>query len=170
MLLIAAAVVIDSPGHPLYWQERVGQHGRIFRMLKLRTMRQHAEKRGHALWARNRDPRVTRIGAFLRRSRLDEIPQLWNVLRGDMSLIGPRPERPQFVAVLTRRIPLYRARHAVRPGITGWAQVQFGYAASVRDAKTKLQYDLYYIRHSSPILDATIMLKTLMVVLRLKGL
>jgi exopolysaccharide biosynthesis polyprenyl glycosylphosphotransferase len=168
MVVAGVAVVLDSPGHPLYWQERVGRHGRTFRMIKLRTMRQHAEH-GQPVWARDGDPRVTRVGGLLRRSRLDEVPQLWNVLFGEMSLIGPRPERPEFVSLLGSHVPLYRARHAIRPGITGWAQVQFGYAASIGDATTKLQYDLYYIRHRSAVLDTTIVLKTLLVILRLKG-
>jgi exopolysaccharide biosynthesis polyprenyl glycosylphosphotransferase len=170
LLLIAAlAIVLDSPGQPLYWQERVGQYGRRFRLVKLRTMIRHAEVDGLAVWASNRDPRITRVGALLRRSRFDEVPQLWNVLRGEMSLIGPRPERPEFVALLTSRVPLYRARHVIRPGITGWAQVSYKYGASVKDAARKLQYDLYYIRHRSLLLDATILLKTLVVMLRFSG-
>jgi lipopolysaccharide/colanic/teichoic acid biosynthesis glycosyltransferase len=169
LLVLCVAVMIDSPGSPLYRQERVGLNGRNFRMVKLRTMRQYAELNGRAVWARANDPRVTRVGSMLRRSRLDELPQLWNVLRGDMSLIGPRPERPDFVAVLDRRLPLYHARHAVRPGITGWAQVQQGYTATMKGALTKLEYDLYYIRHRTALLDLAIVLKTLIVVLRLEG-
>jgi lipopolysaccharide/colanic/teichoic acid biosynthesis glycosyltransferase len=138
-------------------------------MLKLRTMQKDAETDRRAVWATRADPRVTRVGKLLRPCHIDEIPQLWNVLRGDMSFVGPRPERPEFVDLLTRRLPLYNARHAVRPGITGWAQVQFKYAASVRETTTKLQYDLFYIRHRNPVLDLVILLKTLLVVFRLEG-
>jgi lipopolysaccharide/colanic/teichoic acid biosynthesis glycosyltransferase len=171
LLLVAClAIVLDSRGGPLYRQERVGRAGRRFHLAKLRTMVRDAEPDGHAVWAQARDPRVTRVGAFLRRSRLDEIPQCWNVLRGEMSLIGPRPERPEFEALLAATIPQYRARHAVRPGITGWAQVNYRYASSVEDAATKLEYDLYYVRHRSLRLDAVILLKTLAVVLRFSGI
>lgn len=171
-LVLAAclAIVVDSPGRPLYRQERVGRHGRRFHLVKLRTMVRHAEPDGHAVWARAGDPRATRVGALLRRSRLDEAPQLWNVLRGEMSLIGPRPERPELMAMLAASIPMYQARHAVRPGITGWAQVNCPYGASVADAATKLEYDLYYINSRSLRLDAVILLKTLAVVLRFRGI
>jgi exopolysaccharide biosynthesis polyprenyl glycosylphosphotransferase len=169
LVLASAAIVLDSPGQPLYGQARVGRYGQRFRMLKLRTMQKDAETDRRAVWATRADPRVTRVGKLLRPCHIDEIPQLWNVLRGDMSLVGPRPERPEFVDLLTRRLPLYNARHAVRPGITGWAQVQFKYAASVRETTTKLQYDLFYIRHRNPVLDLVILLKTLLVVFRLEG-
>jgi exopolysaccharide biosynthesis polyprenyl glycosylphosphotransferase len=171
-LLAAAAVAIrlDSDGYPLYWQPRVGRWNRPFRLVKLRTMVEHAEVDGQPVWARSADPRVTRVGAQRRRTRFDEVPQLWNVLRGEMSLIGPRPERPEFVALLSEELALYPARHVVRPGITGWAQVKFKYGSSVDDAATKLQYDLYYVRHRSPSLDAIIALETLYVVLRCRGL
>jgi len=169
LLLATLAVVLDSPGGPLYWQERTGRYGRQFRIVKLRTMVQDAEADGRPVWAQERDPRVTRVGALLRHTRLDEAPQLWNVFRGEMSLVGPRPERPDFVGVLTREVPMYRARHVVRPGITGWAQVKFGYGSSMEDAFVKLQYDLYYIRHRSPLLDVIILLKTIAVVLRFRG-
>jgi lipopolysaccharide/colanic/teichoic acid biosynthesis glycosyltransferase len=170
-LLVVAVVVImlDSPGRPFYCQQRIGRYGRPFRLVKLRTMGPDAEADGCAVWARDRDPRVTRVGLFMRRSRFDEIPQLWNVLVGDMSLIGPRPERPEFVALLSSEVPLYGARHVIRPGLTGWAQVQYKYGASVKDAAVKLEYDLYYIRHRSLALDAGILLKTLWVVLQFKG-
>jgi lipopolysaccharide/colanic/teichoic acid biosynthesis glycosyltransferase len=169
LLLAALAIVLDSPGPPLYRQERVGRHGRRFRMLKLRTMVRDAEADGYPVWAQNQDPRVTRAGSFLRRSRLDEAPQLWNVLRGEMSIIGPRPERPEFVAELSAVLPEYEARHAIRPGLTGWAQVRYKYTSSLEDAATKLEYDLYYVRHRSIGLDALILLKTVLVVLRLEG-
>lgn len=170
LLIVLAAIVVDSPGSPLYAQERVGRYGQRFRMLKLRTMVQHAEGDGQARWARRGDPRITRVGALLRRSRVDEIPQLWNVLRGEMGVIGPRPERPEFVDVLSREVPIYRARHVARPGITGWAQVKYCYGSSVHDTLTKLEYDLYYIRHRSLLLDAAILLKTAAVMVQLKGL
>jgi lipopolysaccharide/colanic/teichoic acid biosynthesis glycosyltransferase len=169
LLVLALGVMLDSPGAPFYWQERVGKYGRRFWIVKLRTMIQDAEVDGRAVWAQVGDPRVTRLGAFLRRTRLDEVPQLWNVLRGEMSLIGPRPERPTIVESLIAEIPMFRARHVVAPGITGWAQVQYQYGSSVADAETKLQYDLYYIRHRSPFLDAIILLKTAAVVLGCKG-
>jgi lipopolysaccharide/colanic/teichoic acid biosynthesis glycosyltransferase len=165
----AVAIIFDSPGSPLYFQQRVGRYGRHFRLLKLRTMRSNAEADGRAVWARSRDPRVTRVGGLLRRYHIDEIPQFWNVLTGDMALIGPRPERPEFVNLLRDELPLYNVRHTVRPGITGWAQVQFKYAASVREASIKLQYDLYYLRHRSATLDAAIVAKTLTVILRSEG-
>ncbi len=169
LLLATLAVVLDSPGGPLYWQERTGRYGRQFRIVKLRTMVRDAEADGRPKWAQERDPRVTRVGAVLRHTRLDEVPQLWNVFRGEMSLVGPRPERPDFVGALTREVPMYRARHVVRPGITGWAQVKYGYGSSMEDAFVKLQYDLYYIRHRSPLLDTIILLKTIAVVLRFRG-
>jgi lipopolysaccharide/colanic/teichoic acid biosynthesis glycosyltransferase len=169
LLIISVAIMLDSPGAPLYWQERVGRYGRRFWIVKLRTMIRDAEVDGRAIWATAGDSRVTRIGAFLRRTRLDEVPQLWNVLRGEMSLIGPRPERPSIVEGLIEEIPLYRARHVVAPGISGWAQVQYRYGSRVEDAATKLQYDLFYIRNRSPLLDAIIALKTAAVVLGARG-
>jgi lipopolysaccharide/colanic/teichoic acid biosynthesis glycosyltransferase len=129
-------------------------------MVKLRTMVPNAEGASGPQWAGQRDPRVTRVGRFLRKSRLDELPQLWNVLRGEMSIVGPRPERPFFVEKLAQEIPFYRTRHLIKPGVTGWAQVKFGYGATVADALTKLQYDLYYIRHRSLLLDVLIILRT----------
>jgi exopolysaccharide biosynthesis polyprenyl glycosylphosphotransferase len=167
--LAALAIALDSPGGPLYWQDRVGRFGRTFRLVKLRTMISRAEADGQPVWAYQGDPRITRVGALLRRLRLDELPQLWNVLHGEMSLVGPRPERPEFVKLLEDRIPMYRARHLVRPGITGWAQVHLRYGASVQDAALKLQYDLYYVRHRTLLLDLIILLRTITVVLRLQG-
>jgi exopolysaccharide biosynthesis polyprenyl glycosylphosphotransferase len=169
LVLVALAIVMDSSGPPLYRQTRVGHFGRRFNLIKLRTMRVDAEEDGGAVWATETDPRVTRMGRLLRSCHLDELPQLWNVLRGDMSLVGPRPERPEFVDQLVARLPLYSTRHTVRPGITGWAQVQFKYARSVRDTSTKLQYDLYYVKHRHPVLDMIILLKTVLVVLRFRG-
>jgi len=166
---IIVATRLDSRGPVFYAQERVGQGGRIFKLIKLRSMVDGAEQNGQAVWATANDARITRVGKFLRRTRLDEVPQLVNVLKGEMSLIGPRPERPQFVAELTKQIPFYRARHAVRPGITGWAQVKYRYGNSVEDALVKLQYDLYYIKHRSVYLDLLITAKTALVMVSFKG-
>ena len=166
---VALAIKLDSPGPIFYGQQRSGQSGRSFRLLKLRSMRTDAEKDGQARWALPHDERVTRVGSFLRSSRLDEAPQLLNVLKGDMSLVGPRPERPEFIAQLQEEIPFYRTRLAVRPGLTGWAQVNYRYASSVQDALVKLQYDLYYVKHQSIYLDLIILLKTIGVVLTMRG-
>jgi lipopolysaccharide/colanic/teichoic acid biosynthesis glycosyltransferase len=156
-------------GFPLFYrQERVGQAGRIFTLTKLRSMRNDAEKDG-VRWADKNDTRITPIGRWLRLTRLDEIPQLWNVIKGNMSLVGPRPERPEFVSVLEEKIPFYRARLAAKPGLTGWAQIKFGYTNDVDDAKTKLEYDLYYIKNRSVWLDVVILLQTVRVVLARKG-
>lgn len=160
---------LSSPGSLFFYQERVGQGGRVFRVVKFRSMIVNAEEHCGVVWAREDDGRVTQVGRILRKTRLDESPQFWNVLKGDMSLIGPRPERPEFVTQLAQQIPFYRARHAVKPGITGWAQVKYRYGASVDDALVKLQYDLYYIKHHGPYLDLLILLKTVQVVLGLKG-
>lgn len=169
MLLIAAAIKASSRGPVLYHQSRVGQHGKVFTIHKFRSMHVDAEANTGPIWARAGDTRVTRIGPLLRRTRLDELPQLWNVLLGDMSLVGPRPERPEFVASLTREIPFYGQRHIVRPGITGWAQVSYTYGASVEDALEKLQYDLFYIKNMSPALDLFILVKTIKTVLLARG-
>jgi sugar transferase (PEP-CTERM system associated) len=170
MLLIAAAIKLTSPGAALYSQRRVGQHGRIFNVRKFRSMRQDAEAHTGPVWAsKEGDPRVTAIGRFLRRSRLDELPQLWNILRGDMSFVGPRPERPEFVEQLTRQIPFYGQRHIIRPGLTGWAQVRYTYGASKEDALQKLQYDLFYIKHLSLPFDLFIIVATIKTVLLRKG-
>jgi len=170
MLLVAALIRLTSPGAVLYHQQRVGQYGRIFTLHKFRSMWADAEKATGPVWAsKEGDTRVTSVGRFLRRSRLDELPQLWNVLKGDMSLVGPRPERPEFVAELTRQIPFYRQRHILRPGLTGWAQVRYTYGASVEDALQKLQYDLFYIKNLSLALDVFIILDTVKTVLLRKG-
>lgn len=157
--LIALLVRLDSPGPVLFKQLRVGHHGRIFTMYKFRTMRQDAEKDG-ARWAEPNDTRVTRIGRFLRNSRLDELPQLWNILRGDMALVGPRPERPEFVSNLEQILPHYRLRHLTRPGLTGWAQIHYGYGASIADSHRKLCYDLYYLKHRSLEFDVAVLIRT----------
>jgi lipopolysaccharide/colanic/teichoic acid biosynthesis glycosyltransferase len=148
---------------------RTGLHGHQFRLLKFRTMRRDAEIGDEARWAVPGDERITRVGRFLRRVRLDELPQVLTILKGDMTVVGPRPERPQHIAELERSIPFYRTRLEVKPGLTGWAQVNEGYGASVEDAVTKLQYDLYYVRHQSVFLDAVIVVKTFGVLARLSG-
>jgi sugar transferase (PEP-CTERM system associated) len=168
MALTALAVRLDSPGPVLYTQERVGENGRTFMLFKFRSMRSDAEA-GTPIWARDNDDRVTRVGRIIRLTRLDELPQLWNVMRGDMSFVGPRPERPFFVHQLARDIPFYLQRHAVKPGITGWAQVKYRYASTVEDAMEKLRYDLYYIKHLSIFFDLTIVLDTVKVILFGKG-
>jgi sugar transferase (PEP-CTERM system associated) len=168
--LLTVAVKLSSDGPAFYQQSRVGLRGRIFRVYKLRTMRLDAEAETGPVWADKRgDSRVTPIGAWLRRARLDELPQLVNVLRGDMSLVGPRPERPEFVRNLTRDIPYYGQRHVVRPGLTGWAQVRYTYGATTEDALQKLQYDLYYIKNLSIALDLYILLETVKTVVLRKG-
>jgi exopolysaccharide biosynthesis polyprenyl glycosylphosphotransferase len=166
---IGLATVIDSGFPVFYWQERLGRGGREFKIVKFRTMRQDAEKEGKAQMAGEHDPRITRVGNFLRVSRLDEFPQFWNVLRGEMSLVGPRAERAQWVETFQKEIPFYRARLLVKPGITGWAQINYGYAATVEDTSVKLEYDLYYIKHRSIIMDIVIMLRTVGTVLGGKG-
>jgi exopolysaccharide biosynthesis polyprenyl glycosylphosphotransferase len=168
MLVIAVLIALDSPGPVIYSQTRTGLNGREFRVRKFRTMVRDAEKLG-AQWASANDPRVTRVGSALRRTRLDELPQLWNVLLGEMSFIGPRPERPDFNRQLEREIPYYDLRHLVKPGITGWAQVMYSYGASVEDAREKLQYDLYYIKNYSIALDIFIAFKTVRVMLFGRG-
>jgi sugar transferase (PEP-CTERM system associated) len=169
MGLVALAVKLTSPGPIFYHQDRVGLRGHIFVVHKFRSMRSDAEEGTGAVWAQKNDNRVTSIGLMLRRSRLDELPQLWNVLRGDMSLVGPRPERPEFVSSLTREIPFYGQRHTVRPGLTGWAQVCYSYGATIEDAMEKLQYDLFYIKNMSLSLDLFIIAKTVKTVLMRKG-
>jgi sugar transferase (PEP-CTERM system associated) len=167
---IALAIWLTSRGPVLYHQRRVGRHGRIFTVHKFRSMRADAEAQTGPVWAcKEGDARVTAVGRWLRRTRLDELPQLWNVLRGEMSFIGPRPERPEFVAALTRQLPFYGQRHVVRPGLTGWAQVRYTYGSTTEDALEKLQYDLYYIKHLSLPLDALIMLETCKTVLLGRG-
>jgi len=166
---VALANAVSSPGPLFYRQARVGMGGRTFRVLKFRSMIPDAEKGNGAVWASANDPRTTPAGRVLRRTRLDELPQFWNVLVGEMSLVGPRPERPEFVQDLARKIPYYRARHAVRPGITGWAQVRYRYGSSEQDAVIKLQYDLYYIKHQSLYLELSILVKTARVMLGMRG-
>ena len=161
--------LLTDRGDTFYKQTRVGQGGNTFEIIKFRSMIMHAEKKTGAVWARKNDPRITTMGKFLRKTRLDELPQFWNVLKGDMSIIGPRPERPEIVTNLSRSIPFYRLRHAVKPGITGWAQVSYRYGASVQDSFVKLQYDLYYIKHLGPFIDLGVFLKTIQVVLGMKG-
>jgi lipopolysaccharide/colanic/teichoic acid biosynthesis glycosyltransferase len=147
----------------------VGEGGQTFTVYKFRSMRVDAEQEGRPVWARNHDDRVTRVGWVIRKTRLDELPQLWNVLRGDMSFVGPRPERPFFVEQLEKEIPFYQQRHAVKPGLTGWAQVKYEYGSSVEDAMEKLRYDLYYIKHLSIALDLSIVFDTVKVVMFGKG-
>ena len=169
MALAAIAIVLESGFPVFYRQERVGRGGVTFTVWKFRSMRTDAEADGQARWAVKGDSRVTRVGRFMRKTRIDEMPQLFNVLKGDMSLVGPRPERPTFVADLTKEIPFYNARHSVKPGVTGWAQVRYTYGASVEDAKKKLEYDLYYVKNHSLVLDLLILLETVRVVLFQEG-
>jgi exopolysaccharide biosynthesis polyprenyl glycosylphosphotransferase len=160
MLLCAIVVKLTSPGPIIYKQVRVGRYGRLFHIYKFRTMRADAERDG-AQWAKTKDVRVTPVGNLLRRTRFDELPQLWNILRGDMSLVGPRPERPEFVETLRNQIPHYELRHLVPPGLTGWAQVRFRYGSTIEDAQRKLAFDLFYVRHCGLTFDAAICLRTL---------
>lgn len=170
MALAAVVVKLESPRDPiLYHQERVGLNGKTFTIHKFRTMRTDAEARTGPVWSRANDTRVTSVGRFMRRTRLDEIPQLWNVLSGEMSLIGPRPERPSFVAQLTQQIPFYGQRHVVKPGLTGWAQVRYSYGASVEDAIEKMQYDLFYVKNLSMRFDLVIAFETVKTVLLRRG-
>jgi len=161
MLVLAVLIKLDSAGPIFFRQERVGEHGRVFTLIKFRTMVADAEKETGPVWAQHADPRVTLLGTLLRRTGMDEIPQLLNVLKGDMSFVGPRPERPAFVADLQQQIPYYMQRLVVKPGITGWAQVRYGYGATLDDAVEKLQYDLYYIKNLSIFLDVLIILSTI---------
>jgi len=170
LAFIALLVRLGSRGPVLYRQERVGKGGRIFTLLKFRTMREDAESASGPVWAAEEDdPRITLLGRVLRKTRLDELPQLWNVFRGDMSFVGPRPERPHFVEKLRKVIPYYDERHGVKPGITGWAQVKFPYGSTLEDAEEKLEYDLFYVKHMSPLLDLAIMLATAKVMLIGRG-
>jgi sugar transferase (PEP-CTERM system associated) len=165
---IILAIRLSSPGPIFFRQTRVGLHGQPFSLLKFRTMRQDAEANG-AMWATRNDSRVTPLGKFMRRTRLDEIPQLWNVLRGEMGFVGPRPERPEFVQWLTQEIPFYEIRHIVRPGLTGWAQVRYQYGASLEETKRKLEYDLYYIKHASLGLYLLIIFETIKTIVLRRG-
>ena len=170
VLLVAAILIkLDSPGPVLYRQVRIGEGGKHFTMFKLRSMRADAEAGGNPQWATDDDPRVTRVGRVLRQLRLDELPQLFNVLKGDMSVVGPRPERPYFVERLAKQIPYYSCRHSIKPGITGWAQIRYRYGSSSDDALEKLQYDLYYVKNHSLFLDSLILVQTVSVALFGKG-
>ncbi len=170
LMIVTALLVAIEDGRPIFYrQERVGENGRTFTLAKFRSMRKDAEKGGKPIWARDGDDRITRIGRFIRKTRLDELPQLWNVVRGDMSFVGPRPERPFFVDQLTKEIPFYQQRHTVKPGLTGWAQVKYRYGSSLDDSMEKLRYDLYYIKNLSVIFDLTIVFDTVKVVLFRKG-
>jgi len=169
MVLTAIAILVETGRPLLYCQERVGENGKIFTLCKFRSMRQDAEIGGTPIWATDGDNRITRVGRFIRKTRLDELPQIWNVVLGAMSFVGPRPERPYFVAELARAIPFYSQRHVVKPGLTGWAQVKYRYGASLEDAMEKLRYDLYYIKHLSVFFDLTIVFDTVKVVLFRKG-
>jgi exopolysaccharide biosynthesis polyprenyl glycosylphosphotransferase len=168
--LLVLLIWLDSPGSIFYTQERMGLNGRVFRIYKFRSMVPDAEQKTGAIFSQRGDPRVTRMGRLMRKTRLDELPQLLNILRGDMSLIGPRPERPEHVQRLTQKIPFYRTRLVVRPGLTGWAQVRYGYGSDDEDALIKLQYDLYYIRHQSFLLDMNILVRTIGRVLKMSGI
>ena len=169
MLLAVLAIRLDSPGPIIYRQERVGKGGRGFMCLKFRSMRSDAERDGVARWAAKNDARVTRVGSFIRKTRIDELPQLVSVLKGEMSLVGPRPERPSFVAQLREQIPFYDVRHSVKPGVTGWAQVRYSYGASLEDARRKHQFDLYYVKNNSLFLDILVLIETVSVVLFREG-
>ena len=168
-LLTAVAIKLDSKGPIIYKQERCGQDGRTYKLCKFRSMVDNAELECGPMWALDDDCRVTTVGKILRKFRLDEIPQMWNVLKGDMSFIGPRPERPEFIEELQKIVPYYSQRHTVKPGITGWAQVSYGYGASVEDALEKLKYDLFYIKNMSAFMDYMIILKTIKIVLQQSG-
>jgi sugar transferase (PEP-CTERM system associated) len=165
MFLAALAIFIESGGPVFFTQERVGRGGRVFKCVKFRSMTTDAEKDGVARWATTNDSRVTRVGRVMRKMRIDELPQLFNVLRGEMSLVGPRPERPVFVAQLKDQIRFYDVRHSIKPGITGWAQVRYSYGSSIEDAQRKLQYDLFYVKNHSLALDIQVLVETIRVVL-----
>jgi sugar transferase (PEP-CTERM system associated) len=170
LILLAAIIVkLDSKGPAFFRQSRVGLYGQEFEIIKLRSMRQDAEVSGKAVWAAENDPRVTRVGQIIRKLRIDELPQAWSVLKGEMSFVGPRPERRQFVEDLEKHMPYYAERHMVKPGITGWAQINYPYGASIEDARHKLEYDLYYAKNYTPFLDLLILLQTLRVVLWPEG-
>ncbi|RYY34208.1 MAG: exopolysaccharide biosynthesis polyprenyl glycosylphosphotransferase, partial [Sphingomonadales bacterium] len=169
ILITAMAVKLESKGAAFYRQRRVGLFGQGFDVIKLRSMRQDAEVGGTAVWAEKNDPRITRIGRIIRKTRIDELPQCWNVLKGEMSFVGPRPERPTFVEDLETQLPYYAERHMVKPGLTGWAQINYPYGASIEDSRQKLEYDLYYAKNYSPFLDLLILLQTIRVVLFPEG-
>ncbi len=166
---VAIAIKLDSPGAIFYKQERVGLNGAKFTIYKLRSMVQNAERNGQAQWAIKGDSRITKVGTFIRKTRLDELPQVINVLKGEMSMVGPRPERQQFMEKLETQIPNFNKRLVVKPGLTGWAQVNYGYGSTVEDAQIKLNYDLYYCKHQSLALNFQILLRTFAVVLKMQG-
>ncbi|HEY0544307.1 MAG TPA: TIGR03013 family XrtA/PEP-CTERM system glycosyltransferase [Pyrinomonadaceae bacterium] len=167
-IITAILIKLDSKGPVLYKQERVGRNGRTFTLMKFRSMRMDAEKDG-PVWAQDGDDRATRVGRIIRRIRVDEIPQFWNILRGEMNFVGPRPERPHFIKQLAAEIPYYEQRHLIAPGLTGWAQIKYPYGASVEDARQKLQYDLYYIKNQSLLLDAAILFETIKTIIFSRG-
>jgi len=170
ILLLASLLIAAEGGGPIIFrQERVGFRGRTFTVLKLRSMSRDAEQDGKATWAARNDARITRVGRLIRRFRIDELPQLLNVLKGEMSFVGPRPERPEFVAMLTEQIPFYAVRHSVKPGLTGWEQVRYSYGATVEQSIRKLEYDLYYVKNHTLLLDLVILLETVRVVLLGEG-
>jgi len=169
MILTTLAIAMESGFPVIYRQERVGYGGKLFTVFKFRSMGHDAEKGGRARWAIARDPRVTRVGRIIRKLRIDELPQLFNVLRGEMSFVGPRPERPEFVKLLTEQIPFYAVRHSVKPGLTGWAQVRYSYGATVEQSVRKLEYDLYYVKNHTLALDILVLLETVRVVLLGEG-
>lgn len=166
---IILVIKLDSRGPVFYKQKRIGRIGKVFEIIKFRTMRQDAEKSTGAVWAADNDPRITKIGMFLRKTRIDELPQLWNILKGEMSLVGPRAERPEFHAILKKEVPFYEERYLIKPGLSGWAQINFRYGSSIKDAAEKLQYDLYYIKNRSLMLDLGIALKTTRIALQQSG-
>ena len=167
-LVTAILIKLDSTGPVFYRQERVGKNGAPFIVVKFRSMRTDAEKAG-PVWASEQDDRTTRVGRIIRKLRIDEIPQFWNIIRGEMDFVGPRPERPHFVSQLAQEIPYYQQRHLIAPGLTGWAQIKYPYGASIEDARQKLQYDLYYIKNQSLILDAIILFETIKIIVFGRG-
>jgi sugar transferase (PEP-CTERM system associated) len=170
VMVLTALLILIEDGPPIFYrQERVGRGGRVFEVIKFRSMRRDAEKDGRPRWASSNDDRVTRVGRVIRKLRIDELPQLFNVLVGEMSLVGPRPERPYFVDQLTQDVPFYSVRHCVKPGVTGWAQVRYQYGSSVHDSVEKLQYDLYYVKNHTLILDVLVLFETVRVVLTGEG-
>jgi exopolysaccharide biosynthesis polyprenyl glycosylphosphotransferase len=166
---VAIAIKLESPGPVFYSQERVGRYNKPFHIYKFRSMITDAEQANRPVWAQKNDSRITRVGQFIRKTRLDELPQLWNILKGEMSFVGPRPERPVFVKDLEEKIPFYSQRHIVKPGLTGWAQIRYEYGASIEDALKKLEYDLYYVKNMSIFLDIMTIMETVHVVLFRKG-
>jgi exopolysaccharide biosynthesis polyprenyl glycosylphosphotransferase len=168
VMVTAILIKLESPGPVFYTQDRVGKNGRTFVLTKFRSMRVDAEQDG-PVWAQKRDSRTTRVGRIIRKIRVDEIPQFWNILKGEMSFVGPRPERPHFVAQLAEEIPFYEQRHLIAPGLTGWAQIKYPYGSSTEDARQKLQYDLFYIKNQGLILDAIIIFETIKIILFGRG-